>query len=122
MASKSKTKPDPPKSEPVKTPSDGKIRFLARCDANGNALLVTVPNTQMGVRYIGRAWDMKRQRFAATDQPYAAERHSNTGQRLLKLHYRDKCIYPADAFTAGICGVHFIPTTLKDGERVPAKE
>lgn len=121
MASKIKDKTKPPAEQP-KTPSDGKLRFLARCDVNGKPLLQSVPNTRMGVRYIGRSWDKKRERFVATDQPYAAERHSSTGQRLIKLHYRDKSIYPADAFTAGVCGVHFIPTTLKDGERVPVKE
>ena len=119
-ASKPKDRTNPPQTKA--TPKDGKLRFLARCSANGDSLLVSVPNTRMGVRYIGRAWDMKRKKFSATDQPYAAERHSSTGQRLIKLHHRDKTIYPADAFTASVCGVQFIPTTLKDGERVPVKE
>lgn len=101
-----------------------KVRFFARNDADG-PLLVSVPGSRarqgQPPEYVGRKFvraDLDKGMGAshpATPEPFECDSESDVGQRLRQLTRRDGSLWPADKETADLCGVEFVPVTVKDG-------
>ncbi len=97
------------------------LKFYAKSN-----LLVRVPGATplpgQPDLYVGRTFDPATRGYPAVNQPYEVDENTDSGRRLIRLTTIDGSLYPADEYTASICGVPFVSVEFKDGVFVEKKK
>lgn len=97
------------------------LKFYAKSNE-----LVRVPGAQprplQPDMYVGRNFDPATRGYPAVNAAYEVDENSDAGKRLVRLTVVDGSLYPADEYTAGVCGVQYIAVEFKDGVFVEKKK